>query len=183
MNVTTGDRYHHGDLRRQLLTAAVDVIGEHGVAAVSLRDLARQTGVSHAAPAHHFTNRTGLLTALATEGFALLADALAVADNDLAEMGVAYVRFALDHPAHFRVMFDSGLLDNDDPDLTAARAATRTQLHAGVAALPGADPLASVATWSLAHGFATLLLDGNLAGDDDAAGTFRQLAAMIFAGS
>jgi AcrR family transcriptional regulator len=179
--VTTGDGYHHGDLRRQLLAAAVDAIGERGVAGVSLRDLARRTGVSHAAPAHHFTNKTGLLTALATDGFLLLADALAAGNQDLSEMGVAYVRFALGHPAHFRVMFDSDLLDNDRAELIAARAAARTQLHAGVAELPDADPLAPVAAWSLAHGFATLQLDGNLAGyGGDPAEVFRGLTTMIF---
>ncbi|HEY2791335.1 MAG TPA: TetR/AcrR family transcriptional regulator [Micromonosporaceae bacterium] len=177
--MTTGDGYHHGDLRRQLLAAAVVAIGEHGVAAVSLRDLARQTGVSHAAPAHHFTNKTGLLTALATEGFLLLADALSAVD-DLAEKGVAYVRFAIEHPAYFRVMFGAELLDAHDAELLAARAAARTQLHAGVARLSTADPLAPVAAWSLAHGFATLHLDGNLTGDADPAATFRALAAMIF---
>ncbi|HEY4021975.1 MAG TPA: TetR/AcrR family transcriptional regulator [Pseudonocardiaceae bacterium] len=181
--MTTGDGYHHGDLRRQLLAAAVDAIGDGGVASVSLRDLARQAGVSHAAPAHHFTNKTGLLTALATQGFTLLADALAAADSDLAEMGVAYVRFALDHPAHFRVMFDSDVLNNDDPELTAARAAARTQLHAGVGALSDANPLAPLAAWSLAHGFATLRLDGNLAGEGDPAAVFRTLTTMIFTGS
>ena len=181
MTVNTGDGYHHGDLRRQLLDAAVDAIDEGGVASVSLRDLARQAGVSHAAPAHHFINRTGLLTALATEGFTLLAAALAAADNDLAEQGVAYVRFALEHPAHFRVMFSSDLLDNHDAELLAARATARTQLHAGVAGLSDADPLATVAAWSLAHGFATLRLDGNLADEGDPATVFRNLAALTFA--
>lgn len=176
--MTTGDGYHHGDLRRQLLAAAVAAIGEHGVAAVSLRDLARQTGVSHAAPAHHFVNKTGLLTALATEGFTMLAAALAAVE-DLSEKGVAYVRYAIEHPAHFRVMFDSELLDDHDAELLAARAAARTQLHAGVAALPDANPLAPIAAWSMAHGFATLHLDGNLSGYGDPAEVFRELTTMI----
>ena len=69
--------YHHGDLRRALLAAALDVIATDGPAALSLRDLARRAGVSHAAPAHHFRDRTGLLTAVAVEGYGMLADALA----------------------------------------------------------------------------------------------------------
>ena len=173
--MTTRDGYHHGDLRRQVLAAAATVIAERGVSAVSLRDLARQAGVSHAAPAHHFGTRTGLLTALAAAGFVLLAEALADADG-LAEMGVAYVRFALAHPAHFRVMFDSDLLDQDDPDLAYARATTRAQLRAGAAELP--DP-AALAAWSLAHGFATLRLDGNLPGDDPTE-LFRRLTTTMF---
>ncbi len=66
--------YHHGDLRRALLAAALEAIEESGPAALSLRDLARRAGVSHAAPAHHFGDKAGLLTALAAEGFDLLAD-------------------------------------------------------------------------------------------------------------
>jgi AcrR family transcriptional regulator len=68
--------YHHGDLRRAVLDAAVAAIAESGPAALSLRDLARRAEVSHAAPAHHFGDKAGVLTALAAEGYALLADAL-----------------------------------------------------------------------------------------------------------
>ncbi len=167
--------YHHGDLRRQVLAAAAEAIAARGVAAVSLRDLARQAGVSHAAPAHHFATKTGLLTALAVEGFGLLAEALSAADG-LADMGVAYVRFAITHPAHFRVMFDSALLDQDDPELAAARAVTRRLLDAGVT---DRSDLAALAAWSLAHGFATLRLDGNVPGDDPAE-LFRRLTTMLF---
>ncbi|MGW6463193.1 TetR/AcrR family transcriptional regulator [Streptomyces rubiginosohelvolus] len=187
----TGERertYHHGDLRRAILTAALDVIATEGPAALSLRDLARRAGVSHAAPAHHFKDRTGLLTAVAAEGYALFADALTGAP-DLRERGVAYVRFAATHPAHFQVMFQPDLHRADDPDLLAARARATEALRAGVAGLPSADRgeddrLAGVAAWSLAHGFATLLLSGNLA--DAMAGrdpeeAFRSLAALVFA--
>ncbi|HTI22130.1 MAG TPA: TetR/AcrR family transcriptional regulator [Kutzneria sp.] len=170
------DSYHHGDLRRQVLTAAAEVIAERGVAAVSLRDLARQAGVSHAAPAHHFGNRTGLLTALAAEGFERLAAELGAADG-LKEMGVAYVRFALDHPAHFRVMFDSDLLDADNAELVAARAKARQKLRAGV----DGRPEQALAAWSLAHGFATLRLGGNVTGED-AAAIFRGIAETAFNG-
>ncbi|MEU9675415.1 MULTISPECIES: TetR/AcrR family transcriptional regulator [Streptomyces] len=180
--------YHHGDLRRAILTAALDVIATEGPAALSLRDLARRAGVSHAAPAHHFKDRTGLLTAVAAEGYELFADALAGAP-DLRERGVAYVRFAATHPAHFQVMFQPDLHRADDPDLLAARARATEALRSGVADLPPAgrgedDRLAGVAAWSLAHGFATLLLTGNLA--DAMAGrdpeeAFRSLAALVFA--
>lgn len=179
--------YHHGDLRRAILTAALDVIATEGPAALSLRDLARRAGVSHAAPAHHFKDRTGLLTAVAAEGYALFADALAGAP-DLRERGVAYVRFAATHPAHFQVMFQPDLHRADDPDLLAARARATEALRSGVADLPrpagGGRPAHGVAAWSLAHGFATLLLTGNLA--DALAGrdpeeAFRSLAALTFA--
>ncbi|WP_250290871.1 TetR/AcrR family transcriptional regulator [Streptomyces atroolivaceus] len=185
----TGERtYHHGDLRRAVLTAALDVIAADGPDALSLRDLARRAGVSHAAPAHHFKDRTGLLTAVAAEGYALFADALAEAP-DLRERGVAYVRFALGHPAHFQVMFRPELHRADDPALLTARARATTALRAGVSGLPdasrgGDDRLAGIAAWSLAHGFATLLLSGNLdepVGGRDPGEVFRVLAGLVFA--
>ena len=161
--------YHHGDLRAALLAAAVEVIDESGPAALSLRDLARRVGVSHAAPAHHFGDKTGLLTALATEGFELLADALAQTrpPDDLVELGVGYVLFAVQHRAHFEVMFRPDLLHQDDPELVAAQAGSQAALWSGVAGLPerrrGDDPqLASVTAWSFVHGFATLWLQGAL---------------------
>ncbi len=112
--------YHHGDLRRAILGAALDVITAEGPSAVSLRDLARRAGVSHAAPAHHFKDRVGLLTAIAAEGFGLLATALDDAE-DLRDAGVRYVRFAREHPAHFQVMFSPELLRENDLELTTAR--------------------------------------------------------------
>ncbi|MFB8139973.1 TetR/AcrR family transcriptional regulator [Streptomyces parvus] len=180
--------YHHGDLRRAVLTAALDVIATEGPTGLSLRDLARRAGVSHAAPAHHFKDRTGLLTAVAAEGYALFADALTGAP-DLRERGVAYVRFAATHPAHFQVMFQPDLYRTDDPDLLAARARATDALRAGVADLPpdgrGEDErLAGVAAWSLAHGFATLLLSGNLAEaleGRDPEEAFRSLTGLVFA--
>src|SRR6186713_342124 len=81
--------YHHGDLPRALLEAAVEAIAEVGPAAVSLRDLARRAGVSHAAPAHHFGDKAGLLTALAIEGFELLTAELTRAGSDFRDVAVA----------------------------------------------------------------------------------------------
>ncbi|MER7809331.1 TetR/AcrR family transcriptional regulator [Streptomyces sp900116325] len=179
--------YHHGDLRRAVLTAALDVIRTEGPGALSLRDLARRAGVSHAAPAHHFKDRTGLLTAIAAEGYGLFADALADAP-DLRERGVRYVRFAAGHPAHFQVMFQPELHRPDDPELLAAKARAAQALRAGVTGLPaeerGDDPrLAGIAAWSLAHGYATLLLSGNLndpLGDRNPEEVFRSLARLLF---
>ncbi|MEU9713962.1 TetR/AcrR family transcriptional regulator [Streptomyces sp. NPDC047976] len=185
--MTSQRTYHHGDLRHAVLTAALDVIAAEGPGALSLRDLARRAGVSHAAPAHHFKDRTGLLTAIAAEGYGLLAEALADA-SELRERGVRYVRFAMTHPAHFQVMFQPELLREDDPDLTAARQRAGEQLRMGVARLPDAGRgddarLAGVAAWSLAHGFATLLLSRNLNGpvdDQDPEEVFRSLTGLLF---
>ncbi|MFF3454792.1 TetR/AcrR family transcriptional regulator [Streptomyces sp. NPDC002730] len=176
--------YHHGDLRRAVLTAALDVIRTEGPSALSLRDLARRAGVSHAAPAHHFKDRSGLLTAIATEGYDLLAASLADAP-DLRERGVHYVRFAVEHPAHFQVMFQPDLYRPDDPELLAAKARATEELRAGVAdRTPAEDAgLMGIAAWSIAHGFATLLLSHNLdrpVGDRDPEEVFRALTGVTF---
>lgn len=186
METTTPRPYHHGDLRRAILSAALDVIAAEGPSALSLRDLARRAGVSHAAPAHHFKDRTGLLTAIAAEGHGLLAATLTEA-ADLREAGVHYVRFAREHPAHFQVMFTPELLRANDVELATARALSAESLRRAVAARrpdPDVDPrLAAVAAWSLAHGFATLLLGHNLdgpVGDQDPEEVFRALTGMLF---
>ena len=168
-----GRAYHHGDLRRALLSAAVEAIGEAGPAALSLRDLARRAGVSHAAPTHHFGDKAGLLTALATDGFRLLAGELTRAAQEtgsILEIGVAYLRFAVENRAHFEVMFRPELYHQDDPELVAASQQANAALQAGVAALPDAPSgregrLTGLAAWSIVHGFATLWLAGTLPTD------------------
>lgn len=158
--------YHHGNLRRVILDAALEDIAAHGAAALSLRALARRAGVSHAAPAHHFGDRTGLLTAVAAEGFALLADALeaARASGSFLDVGLAYVQFALAHPAHFAVMFEPALYRADDaaPARGRQRAAAALYASARTVAGAGSAELIGLAGWSLVHGFATLWLSGAL---------------------
>jgi len=175
MTASESRPYHHGDLRRALLDAAVEAIAADGPAAISLRDLARRAGVSHAAPAHHFGDKAGLLTAVAAEGYRLLAGELrdAYEAGDFLEAGVAYMRFAVGHPAHFAVMFRPDLHRRDDPDLTAAMDRTRSMLYAQAAdqegVAEGGAAEAGIAAWALVHGLATLWLSGNLpasAGDD-----------------
>lgn len=153
--------YHHGDLRRAMTAAAADAVAERGPAGLSLRELARLAGVSHAAPAHHFGDKAGVLTAVAAEGFALLAAAVDGAGDDLLAAGVAYVRFAVDHPGHFAVMFDRSLLHGDDAELRAAEQAAASALEN---LAPDTD--AARAAWSVAHGFASLWLSGAISGPD-----------------
>jgi AcrR family transcriptional regulator len=162
--------YHHGDLRRALLDTALKAIDEHGPAAVSLRDVARRAGVSHAAPTHHFRDKAGLLTALAAEGWSLLADALgetAAAGSSFADLGVTYVLFATSHPAHFAVMRAPGLARRDDPELVAAQERAGAHLRAGAAAFgsTASDDAATtaLAAWALVHGLSALLLEGAVA--------------------
>jgi len=170
---SAGRTYHHGDLRRALLAAAVEAIREHGPTALSLRDLARRAGVSHAAPAHHFGDKAGLLTALAAEGFNTLADDVSRATretNSLLETGLAYLRFAIEHRAHFEVMFRPELHRQDDAELVAAQRRAGDALQAGIATLPAAPTgldarRAGLSAWSIVHGFATLWLAGALPND------------------
>lgn len=183
------ETYHHGDLRQAVLAAAVDAITENGPGSINLRDLARRVGVSHAAPAHHFGDKAGLLTAVATEGFELLTEALVAAEpsNDLIEAGVAYVSFAIMQPAHFAVMFRPELYRADDPDLQSAQERSRAALGQAVQTLGerqrGTDPTrTAVAAWSFVHGFSTLWLQGALPegiGDDPAAAA-RVVATGLF---
>lgn len=184
--------YHHGDLRRAVLDAALEVIAADGPSAISLRDLARRAGVSHAAPAHHFKDKAGLLTAIALEGNEMLAESLAEAiDEDragLTDLGVRYVRFALEHPAHFEVMYRPDLYHRKDPALLAARERTGKLLRGTVEAMSESGRVtdagpAQLAAWSAAHGFATLVRGGNLdrtlAGQDPAE-VFRTLCETMF---
>src|SRR4051812_36544816 len=113
--------YHHGDLRSVALRAAGKMLEKEGVAALSLRAVARRAKVSHNAPYRHFPDRESLLAALATEGFELLREALA--NVPATRMGGAYVTFAIAHPERFRLMFGGLLSLQKYPDLKARSAA------------------------------------------------------------
>jgi AcrR family transcriptional regulator len=181
------ESYHHGDLRAAILAQAATLVAERGADGISLRELARVAGVSHAAPAHHFTDRRGLFTALATEGFMLLAEALTDARPRFIDAARAYVRFALDHPGHYAVMFDRSLYDAANPDLVAAELAAGTELKRGVGTLADShakdDPDgAALAAWSLVHGFSLLWLNGAVDTKPDPIATIERLALMLFDG-
>src|SRR2546429_6154352 len=156
--------YHHGDLRPALLRAAVETITEAGPAEMSWRGVARRAGVTHAAAAYHFGDKAGLFAAIAAEGYRELGEALREATEarrGFLEMGVAYVRFAVSHRAHFEVMYRPELYRPDDADVREAKAVTAVLLYGS--ASPDSGQLAGgVAAWSLVHGLATLWLNGNL---------------------
>lgn len=166
--------YHHGNLREDVLAAAAEAVASRGPEGLSLRELARGLGVTHTAPRHHFGDKKGLLTALAAQGYRLLAGRLAAAGDDFLEAGVAYVRFALDHPGHFAVMFRPDLVHGDDADLVAARTRARQALLAGAEAHARATgrspsltadallPPYALLAWGAAHGLAHLALAGAL---------------------
>ena len=124
--IRKSDGYHHGDLRAALLKSAEQIIRDSGLEGLTLRACARNAGVSHGAPAHHFGNVTGLLTELAIDGFERLAEAMDPmrvknADDDLEASGLGYIQFAMKWPEHFRVMWRSELLDQQSPRLRLAR--------------------------------------------------------------
>jgi AcrR family transcriptional regulator len=170
--------YHHGNLRRALMDEALTIIAEQGADALTLRDLARRTGVTHAAPHHHFRDKTALLTALSIEGWALLDKAMTTAEEQagasplerLLAVGRAYILFADEHRDYFAVMLrpetfrpDCELRDED-----CQGAAWRHLIEglvacqqAGVA--PQGDPLPiALHLWSLVHGLATMWVMGTL---------------------
>jgi AcrR family transcriptional regulator len=158
-------------LKAALTRAAVEVVAEVGPAEMSVREVARRAGVTHAAATYHFGDKAGLLTAVAVEGYHLLADELRRAERErgsFLEVGVAYVRFAVTHRAHFEVMYRPELYRADDPVLRDARAATAMILY-GTAHGSDEQIAAGVAAWSLVHGLATLWVNGNVPerlGDD-----------------
>lgn len=172
-------RYHHGDLASALLDAGEAELADKGIEAFSLRGVAKRAGVSHAAPAHHFRDVNGLLTAIAACGFerfvARQEDFRRRAPDTprarLVASGVGYVVFAQEHPALFRLMFGSSRPDFADAALGCAAAAAHADLVRHVAAVTGRDPaaqpdprgMADVAcVWALAHGLADLLVAGRL---------------------
>lgn len=179
--------YHHGDLKTVILEQAATLVAERGADGISLRELARAAGVSHAAPAHHFTDRRGLFTALATEGFRLLAAALDDARPQFIDAAKAYVRFALDHPGHYEVMFDKSLYDDTDAALVDAASAAGAELNRGVGTLidpkAASDPDgAALAAWSLVHGFSTLWLNDAIDTTGDPIAQVQRLATILFDG-
>jgi AcrR family transcriptional regulator len=161
--------YHHGDLRAACLSAALDLLEEGGATALSLRAVARRAGVSPAAPYRHYADREALVSAVAAVGYRELAERLTAAHpapstpEQLASVGVAYVEFALEQPALFRMMFGEPC-DRDNEERVTATAAVSLYLREIVArCFPRADPEAlAPAIWALVHGLAFLHLDGKL---------------------
>jgi len=177
------DRYHHGDLRRALLAEAVRTIQKDGVEGVTLRNIGARLGVSRAALYRHFTDKSALLAAVAAEGFRMLrseTDAAfrpAQTPEGFAAMAVAYVRFATEHPSHYRVMF-GGYLDRKrrDPELESEGPAAFQVLVDAIVTLQKrgeivADHPLHVArfVWATVHGVAMLAINGLLMCADEQA--------------
>ncbi len=178
--------YHHGQLRQALLDAALQLITQHGIDSLTLREVARQAGVSHAAPYHHFADKSTLVEAVAVESFHAFATALREAPTPsgtalehLIALGRAYVRFAVEHSASFRLMYRPELRRSPFPE---GQEHPATSSVIDEAALEGYQILANciiacqsagyipagdlkpltLTAWSTVHGLAVLLLDGSL---------------------
>jgi AcrR family transcriptional regulator len=187
-------RYHHGDLRRALLEEAVRTIRDDGAVALTLRAVGARLGVSRTALYRHFADKSALLNAVSEEGFRGLGDALertwADAGGGVAgfeEMGRAYVQFALDNPAHYRVMFGVwNSREHHDPELRAAGTRAFQLLVDAVAALQRDgvakrdDTAVAVAryVWAVVHGISMLGIDGRLPNEQNGPGGVRDVTSF-----
>lgn len=190
--------YHHGDLRASLLREAARMIGEGGVNGVTMRAIGERLGVSRAAPYRHFADKTALLTAVAAAGFEdlnarlLQIDANAPASDvdRFRRMGEAYVRFALEKPAQYRLMYGEHSLARDEaPELRAAAnslfahlvAVIESQQQAGRIRADDPRDQAYIA-WGAMHGLASLLIDGQIQAAADVDRLIERAARTVLDG-
>lgn len=165
--------YHHGDLRNALIEATLVLVHEKGVDGFTMTDAARRAGVSGAAPYRHFADRNDLVAAASAHGFDALHEALNAVvrvtadDPTVVATGLAaeYVRFAEASPARFALMFSAGIAKAAYPELMSAISRPQSVLEDAVRALPAVTRSAADAAsalWSIAHGVATLAVNGLL---------------------
>jgi AcrR family transcriptional regulator len=192
--------YHHGSLPDALLQAAEAVLRRDGLRGLTLRAIAREAGVSHTAPQHHFGDTAGVLSELAASGHRRLAAAMADHANDMPQGKVrrkaiarGYIDFALNNPDLFRLMSRNELLDTERPSLVEARRMSARGL-AGVfdsplnepsgaqdafGTLGAAQAVAMTAAWGYVHGLASLLIDNRLTRLADSTHTFRDSRELV----
>ena len=194
--------YHHGDLRRALIDTALRMVTEEGAWNFTLREVARRAGVSHAAPYNHFEDKSALLAEVAALGFQSLRQTLEAAARGqprsarqaFAGIAAAYVRFGVEHPAHYRLMFGAELAEKArHPTLQAASDAAFAVLtgvlergQASGQVRRGAVRDQALAAWSLVHGLTTLLIDQRVSflgvSSGDAERHARQAGVALFEG-
>lgn len=170
--------YHHGDLKNALIQAGVEILAKEGLSGLTLRKVAKQAGVSHAAPYSHFVDKQALIAAISTEGFKQLFDKIqeisADHQNDprnlLIETAWAYVQFALNEPDRFKLMFSSVLeKEKDYPDFVEYSQKNFLQIvetvgicqHAGILRSGPAD-LTATSVWGAVHGMIMLVIEGQI---------------------
>ena len=190
--------YHHGDLRASLVDEAAAMISESGTASVTMRAIGSRLGVSRGAPYRHFPDKTALLVAVAVAGFKRLNRRLGASDTgtspssveQLRRMGEQYVRFALEHPAHYRLMYGKeALARQDQPELRKAAGALLENLvdvirvHQQRGEIEGGDPRAQAyVAWSAVHGLASLLIEKQIDPNVDVDELIRQTTQTLLRG-
>lgn len=185
--------YHHGDLREALLIAGESALEELAADQVSLREIARRAGVSHAAPKHHFGSLGALLGDVAARGFEQFVEALQTAADATSDqtpharllaMCRAYLRFATAHPGIYGLMFGKRDICETTPRLATAMLSAWTQLEGAVAAVvgPGRAIHGAVLVWSSVHGMAMLKLDRRLPPNIDPDASLEYGLRMLIAG-
>jgi AcrR family transcriptional regulator len=170
--------YHHGDLKNALIQAGIHILAKDGVAGLSLRKVAGRAGVSHAAPYAHFTDKQALIAAISTEGYRMIHERIeaAVAEfegdpsRQLIEAAWAYVDFALTDPAHFKITF-SGVIEKEKEHPAFVEMSQKSfgaviriveACQAQGVLEAGPSDLVAVSVWSLVHGLASLVLEGQV---------------------
>lgn len=191
----TARQYHHGNLRNALIEAAIPLLEAHGPAALSLREVAKAAGVSHAAPYRHFRDKTELLEEIAASGYATLTRACLDAQRryagdpakQLVEAGIGYLMFVVEQPRVAHLMFGGMIaLDACGESLRQASAQAfqslvgivRAGVQAGVFKESPAEEL-TIAAWSMVHGLATLITSGMLGGIAGSRREVRRLGRQL----
>ncbi len=185
-------KYHHGDLKAALVDAGLAELEEKGLESVSLRAIAARVGVSHTAPKNHFDGLRGLLTAIATRGFEMHAAEMRKGVEDqppgrarLLAASNGYVTFALNHPELFKLMLSRSLRNRNDPDLSRAAWGSYDVLRGVAHGLdwdkadaPGGPWRTEWMLWSMVHGYATLMVEGEIRRNEDGTPIFDMEGLM-----
>jgi AcrR family transcriptional regulator len=187
--------YHHGDLKNALIKAGTEILADKGLGGLSLRQVAKQAGVSHAAPYAHFKDKQALIAAISTEGFKQLYSQIesvkkahqAEPESLLIETAWSYVQFALNEPDRFKLMFSSVLeKEKEYPEFVEISQDNFQQLveiieicqQANI--LKGGDSdLIALSVWGTVHGFVSLLLEGQISHTVLEKGTLKEILISI----
>jgi len=187
--------YHHGDLKNALIQAGVEILARDGVSGLSLRKVAKQVGVSHAAPYSHFADKQALIAAISTEGFKQLFVQIKTVfarykddpENLLIETAWTYLQFALNEPDRFKLMFSSVLeKEKDYPDFVEVSQNNFNQLVEIVELCQqanilkdGESDLIALSVWGTVHGFISLLLEGQISHTVLEKGSLKEILIYI----
>ena len=190
--------YHHGDLRAALLAEAAAMIDEGGTSSVTMREIGRRLGVSRSAAYRHFEDKSALLVAVAAAGFDRLRDRLEAVGagapdagiEQLPEVGRVYVRFALENPGHYRLMYGKEAITREDhPELRETANALFDELvrivqsYQQSGTIRREDPhLQAYVAWGAVHGLASLLIEGQILTAVDVDALIRQTTSTLLDG-